>query len=66
MWKSIVSWLKRRGHTWVYRNPHNRTCKFCNRNEVEHSWGHHLNHPVWWEIFNVGKKGHRCSEKDAE
>jgi hypothetical protein len=41
-------------HTWIYRNPSDRTCSVCGRNEVEfcrdiESWNR-----TWWEVFNDG------------
>lgn len=43
-------------HTWVYRNPYDRTCSVCKRNEVEHchtmdDWG---SGSSWWEVFDNG------------
>lgn len=43
-------------HMWVYRNPANRTCSVCERNEVEHchtmdDWGSGRS---WWEVFHAG------------
>lgn len=40
-------------HQWEYRNPYDRSCKTCGRNEVAHSWAGHPEHQ-WWEVFRDG------------
>ena len=42
-------------HTWKYRNPYDRTCEVCGRNEQEESWGddfklHGMNARGIWEV----------------
>ena len=43
-------------HAWSYRNPYDRTCVKCGRNEVEHSYvGHSLYRSSgFWEVFKEG------------
>ncbi len=46
-------------HQWKYRNPADRTCSTCGRNEQEecHSWEyqrHGLSARGWWEVYREG------------
>jgi len=40
-------------HDWYYRNPYDRTCRKCGRNEVSHCLPGEWNR-AWWEVFNEG------------
>ena len=53
-------------HDWQYRNPYDRTCKICGRNEQEECWGddyesHGLNAPGSWEVYRNGNGA--CDKK---
>ena len=52
VWMRHNLWL----HKWEYRNPYNRTCSVCGRNEVEHCWpGDEFKlRAGWWEVFDEG------------
>ena len=42
-------------HKWKYYNPYNRTCKVCNRQEVQHYTFNRFGSRVdYWEVFNEG------------
>lgn len=44
-------------HHWDYRNPFNRTCIVCGRNEVRHCQDMSEffdSTKGWWEVFNEG------------
>ncbi len=41
-------------HAWNYRNPHDRTCVKCGRNEVEHRYIWQPNSMGFWETFKDG------------
>ncbi len=34
----FIEWITNR-HKWVYRNPYDRTCSICKRNEQVECWG---------------------------
>lgn len=42
-------------HRWVYRNPHDRTCKICGKHEVEHySLGFANKRYNFWDVWVDG------------
>jgi hypothetical protein len=46
-------------HKWEYRNPYDRTCKKCGRNEQEECWAdsyarHGMRCTGWWEVYREG------------
>ena len=53
------------GHRWKYRNPYDRTCKICGRNEVSHCWDLKSWNTSWWEVFDEGNPElHRSARPD--
>ena len=47
------------GHKWKYRNPYDRTCSVCGRNEQEECWAEDFNirgfnAPGTWEVYREG------------
>lgn len=40
-------------HVWRYRNPFDRTCEVCGRNEVAHEF-YGDPHDVRWVVFDDG------------
>ena len=41
-------------HAWKYRNPHNRTCVKCKRQEVEHYFSWNKPSQTFWDVFKEG------------
>ena len=46
-------------HRWVYRNPFDRTCKICGRNEQEECWAdeyhrYGMRARGTWEVYREG------------
>lgn len=50
----MLNWLRKLLglHVWRYRNPYDRTCVLCGRNEVEHCWVDGTGRE--WKVFNEG------------
>ena len=54
-WRRAI-WRIFGSHTWRYRNPYDRTCEVCGRNEVSHCAAMESWDRAWWEVWNDGEE----------
>lgn len=55
----LLDFLGSYPHKWQYRNPYDRTCKICGRNEQEECWPDEFRRygfraKGWWEVYREG------------